>query len=151
MRSHTPRVIKYTSLAQWNQSNGFLPRVSGVRVSQGVPKRKERSMVSFGLCASTRIRRKPNTYTSLVQWNRTCGYGPQGHGFKSSKAYQLPFEANSRLGQLKRDKQLRDLNLTKCKYSSVGQSVRLIRGRSLVRSQLLAPTHGLSPTILFVN
>ena len=38
MRGHTPRVIKYTSLAQWNQSNGFLPRVSGVRVSQGVPK-----------------------------------------------------------------------------------------------------------------
>lgn len=33
-----PIMCKYTSLAQWNQSNGFLPRVSGVQVSQGVPK-----------------------------------------------------------------------------------------------------------------
>lgn len=78
----------YTPLAQWNQSSGFLPRVSGVRISQGVPKRKERSMISFGLCDSTRIRGKPNTYTPLAQRNRALRYGRRCRGFKSLKACQ---------------------------------------------------------------
>ena len=82
-------VAPYASLAQWNQSNGFLPRVSGVRVSQGVPKRKERSMFSFGLCDSTRIRGKPNTYTPLAQRNRALGYEPRCRGFESLKACHI--------------------------------------------------------------